>query len=260
MTVVEALSSYKGRMSRSEYWIKGMLPLILTFGLFGGLLGLAYGLLNRQIGYQLSSYFRIQQILGWLLALILTLLWLQLPLITKRLHDRNHSLWYWLIAFIPIIGGIVVAIELGFFKGTTGDNRFGPDPLHVQGPNTKNCSSVDNTNNKGPAILALVNATLLFCVVFVLILVIPTARIVYRNFGESMPGIVMLILNCSSFLRKPVLAGMLFGFALWASLRLYRLFRASQHNYLWLMFFTMLFIHMLLAISYIPAIIMYGKL
>ena len=53
----------------------------------------------------------------------------------KRLHDLDKSDWYLLIrltALIPRIGWVILlAFELYLFlaKGTTGPNRFGPDPL-----------------------------------------------------------------------------------------------------------------------------------
>jgi uncharacterized membrane protein YhaH (DUF805 family) len=72
----------------------------------------------------------------------------------KRLHDRNKSGW-WIVAFLiaPVLLGSIVErledesyaatalalatfglnawafIEFLFFKGTSGPNRFGPDPL-----------------------------------------------------------------------------------------------------------------------------------
>ena len=47
----------------------------------------------------------------------------------KRFHDRNKSGWWYLIVFIPIIGGLWFLIECGFLKGTDGDNDYGSDPL-----------------------------------------------------------------------------------------------------------------------------------
>ena len=44
----------------------------------------------------------------------------------KRFHDRDKSGWWVLIGLVPIIGAIWLLIELGFFKGTPGPNRFGP--------------------------------------------------------------------------------------------------------------------------------------
>jgi uncharacterized membrane protein YhaH (DUF805 family) len=47
----------------------------------------------------------------------------------KRWHDRDKSGWWVLINFIPLVGPLWTLIECGFIKGTTGENRFGPDPL-----------------------------------------------------------------------------------------------------------------------------------
>jgi uncharacterized membrane protein YhaH (DUF805 family) len=51
----------------------------------------------------------------------------------RRLHDRDMSAWWLLLALIPLIGFLVL---LFFYvqKGTDGPNRFGPDPLAGGGP------------------------------------------------------------------------------------------------------------------------------
>ncbi len=46
----------------------------------------------------------------------------------RRLHDLDKSGWWVLIGLIPMIGTIVLLVWF-VGKGTTGDNRFGPDPL-----------------------------------------------------------------------------------------------------------------------------------
>ena len=47
----------------------------------------------------------------------------------RRLHDTDHSGWWWLIGLVPIIGWIYLLYLLWFKKGTSGSNRFGADPL-----------------------------------------------------------------------------------------------------------------------------------
>jgi hypothetical protein len=47
----------------------------------------------------------------------------------KRWHDRDKSAWWVLVYFIPIIGWLWSFIVAGFLRGTSGYNRFGPDPL-----------------------------------------------------------------------------------------------------------------------------------
>ena len=76
----------------------------------------------------------------------------------QRLHDRDRSAWWWLL-FVPgssVLGGaaevvddpglalmlfvaalsvsIWAIVELGVLRGSTGDNRYGPDPLSVESP------------------------------------------------------------------------------------------------------------------------------
>ena len=48
----------------------------------------------------------------------------------RRLHDRDKSGWWVLLAFIPLIGAIILLIWF-IMRGTQGPNRFGPDPLQA---------------------------------------------------------------------------------------------------------------------------------
>ena len=47
--------------------------------------------------------------------------------LVRRLHDINHSGWWWLLVFIPIIGWIILIVFLAS-PGTPGPNRYGPSP------------------------------------------------------------------------------------------------------------------------------------
>ncbi len=51
-----------------------------------------------------------------------------LAVTVRRLHDTNRSGWWLLIGLIPLVGAIWL-IVLMCLKGTSGENRFGPDPL-----------------------------------------------------------------------------------------------------------------------------------
>lgn len=44
----------------------------------------------------------------------------------KRLHDRDKSAWWLLLAFIPVVGWFFLFIELAFLKGTSASNDYGP--------------------------------------------------------------------------------------------------------------------------------------
>jgi len=45
----------------------------------------------------------------------------------RRLHDRDKSGWWLLIAILPLIGFLFLFYNY-ISVGTPGDNRFGPDP------------------------------------------------------------------------------------------------------------------------------------
>ena len=49
-------------------------------------------------------------------------------LVIRRLHDLGHSGWWCLLGLIPLVN-LILGIYLLFFKGNTGPNRFGSDPL-----------------------------------------------------------------------------------------------------------------------------------
>lgn len=57
-------------------------------------------------------------------AIGLLFLWPSLAILAKRLHDRDHSFWYGLIALIPVVG-LWVVVEAFFLKGDRGANRYG---------------------------------------------------------------------------------------------------------------------------------------
>jgi len=54
--------------------------------------------------------------------------WISLVNRIRRYHDLNKSGWWLFFAFLPIIGPIWQFIELGFIRGTDGDNHYGPTP------------------------------------------------------------------------------------------------------------------------------------
>lgn len=80
-------ADFSGRASRSEYW---------WFMLFLVLASLAISMISPI----LSGLFSIGTLLPALAAA------------TRRLHDTNRSGWWQLIAFVPVIGFIVIVIFL----------------------------------------------------------------------------------------------------------------------------------------------------
>lgn len=119
--MVELWFSFRGRATRSDYWLRLFLPIMLisiVLGIVDGVLGM----MNPASGMGLlSSLFSLFTIWPWLAVSV------------KRLHDRDQSGWFLLLWFIPIIGWIYLFVVIGFLRGTVGENRFGPDPLGSDG-------------------------------------------------------------------------------------------------------------------------------
>ena len=51
-----------------------------------------------------------------------------LAVTARRLHDTNRSAWWILVNIIPYVGGLVLVV-LCVLSGTSGPNRYGPEPL-----------------------------------------------------------------------------------------------------------------------------------
>ncbi|WP_269087187.1 DUF805 domain-containing protein [Kribbella sp. ALI-6-A] len=49
----------------------------------------------------------------------------------RRLHDVDRTAWWLLMAFLPVVGWIVLLVFC-VTAGTPGPNRFGPDPKAVE--------------------------------------------------------------------------------------------------------------------------------
>jgi len=141
MDFVNLYTSFDGRISRQPFWI-GMIILVVVMIVLMFLV--MFG--------------------GMLLIFILQLVFLypSAAVMVKRLHDRNKSGYYAAIllglsllnGFTNVLGitgnpleanaldyilGILVfvvsiwfLIELGFLRGTTGQNQYGPDPLEAR--------------------------------------------------------------------------------------------------------------------------------
>ena len=50
--------------------------------------------------------------------------------LVRRLHDTNHSGWWWLIGAIPVVGTLIL-LALMMRDSDPGENRFGPNPKAV---------------------------------------------------------------------------------------------------------------------------------
>lgn len=131
MNFVEAVKSgyqnyvnFSGRSSRSAFWWWALFQVIVSI-----VIGIVEGGGSWQMGGGMMAGGYDSGPIGivWSLANLLP----GLALGVRRLHDIDRSGWWILISLIPLVGWIIY-IVWSCTKGTTGDNRFGADPLAGQ--------------------------------------------------------------------------------------------------------------------------------
>jgi uncharacterized membrane protein YhaH (DUF805 family) len=109
MPLVELFLSRRGRLARGAFWLAGaaLLAAFLVLLVF------------------------VESVAGRRATLLLypPLYWGLFALASKRLHDVARSAAWLLVALVPVLGGLWLALELGLRRGTDGDNQYGPDPL-----------------------------------------------------------------------------------------------------------------------------------
>ena len=103
------LLSFRGRIPRFTFWVTTML------------LGLAFVFL----------LISIETVFGRASSLVLypPFFWAFAAVVTKRIRDRGKSPVWLLLVLIPLFGPIWLLVDLGVLRGTTGENRYGDDPL-----------------------------------------------------------------------------------------------------------------------------------
>lgn len=137
----QLLFSFSGRINRARFWI-GTILLVIAW--------IAAWTLFSWMFMRAESLIAVY---GFGIAAGAIVLWGQLGICIKRLHDRGKSGW-WLLIFwalpmsvnyfaqgfteysLRIAGAAVIGviglwslIELGFLRGAEGRNNYGPDPL-----------------------------------------------------------------------------------------------------------------------------------
>ena len=116
--------SPSGRIGRAQWWLAQIAVIAILIAVFV-LLGVLHGATEPTQATDAALL-----AIGFLILLIISILliWVTFCLTVKRYHDRGKSAWWYLIQFIPIIGGIWALVELGFCSGDDGDNEYGDGP------------------------------------------------------------------------------------------------------------------------------------
>ena len=135
MSIIQFLFGFHGRVRRLHLWLFVLAMSVIGGGLFWqfGHMGMHHDdMMMSHTTMSLSSdhwggmHFVTHNPFAGLFALIW--FWTHLAVFVKRWHDRDKSGWWVLINIIPVIGGLWTLIECGFLDGTTGPNKYGPDP------------------------------------------------------------------------------------------------------------------------------------
>lgn len=115
----EKYASFGGRATRTEYWYFYLFFILVTIGgaIVGGILGslLSGGDVEVAVGFAVIVYGIIA--IGFICPAI--------SVLVRRLHDTGRSGWWYWIALIPYIGGIVIFI-FTLLDSQDHDNEYGP--------------------------------------------------------------------------------------------------------------------------------------
>ncbi len=118
-------AEFGGRARRSEYWLFQLLCVLIWLGSML-ILAMTGGLASSNGDAGASGGAAAIVLLLMMLA-SLALLIPGIAVTIRRLHDINKPAAWILIAFVPIIGGLVLLIFM-LTDGTQGTNPYGPDP------------------------------------------------------------------------------------------------------------------------------------
>lgn len=112
--VTKKYINFNERARRKEYWLFTLFYMIFYSIIMS--IDMSLGTVNE---YGMGTISNI---------LTLAMLLPSLGVAVRRLHDTNRSGWWILIILVPLIGMIWIIVLL-CLKGTSGQNRFGEDPL-----------------------------------------------------------------------------------------------------------------------------------
>ena len=113
--------SFGGRIGRETFWI-GILVVVAGWIV-------PFVLLDAIQDVTGQPEPLLSATLGWVFLLWVALLFFaDFSIVIKRLHDLDMSGWWVLFKFVPL-GNFLFVLMVGVFEGTSGPNRYGPDPL-----------------------------------------------------------------------------------------------------------------------------------
>ena len=114
---------FRGRSGRGSWWLAQLVAIPIVY-LFGISALVALGAATPEGGP--ASDATGGGMVAALIGAIAVAVWINIASSVKRYHDRGKSAAWFLIVFIPLIGGVWQFVECGFCSGDEGDNAYGP--------------------------------------------------------------------------------------------------------------------------------------
>lgn len=127
---------FDGRSPRIEYWLFHLFIWVVIFGLIG--IGFALSdslplLMGEEAAISTEEPNPMIGLPLVLAGLFYLATWLpSLAVTVRRLHDRDMSGWFYLINFVPYVGGLIIFIFM-VLPGNEGENTYGENPLDEEG-------------------------------------------------------------------------------------------------------------------------------
>lgn len=107
-------AEFTGRSRRKEYWM---------FQLFNLLVGVFLGVLALLLGGETGlKFFAIGCGVYGMVAFVPAL-----SVTVRRLHDIGRSGWWYCVAFVPLVGGIILFV-FTLIDSDPDRNEYGPNP------------------------------------------------------------------------------------------------------------------------------------
>lgn len=113
LDVIRKYAVFQGRARRADYW---------TFVIGNFLIGFLLSSIERVSGLNPGSD---QSVLASLYGLFVLVPGIAVT--ARRLHDINRSAYWCCLAFVPILGWVVLLFFM-VQEGDTGENPYGPRP------------------------------------------------------------------------------------------------------------------------------------
>jgi uncharacterized membrane protein YhaH (DUF805 family) len=127
MTVMRKYADFSGRARRQEYWMFALINMLI--GMVLAIVGFVpMVLMQRSDSPGLGVVFLIPYLLYCLACIIPSL-----AVSVRRLHDVGKSGWWYFIAFVPFVGGIILLV-FHCLDSEPGTNLWGPSPKYGAGP------------------------------------------------------------------------------------------------------------------------------